>query len=179
MVWEFPTECLTSAGCISVKCAFAGLTVYNQTFTSLNNRIGLYQIRIWQRCVLVQKVLQAEFIVKKLITFNSHYYRASINFIMSIWSRISLALSALSTGECLHAVFKHLRTPPEWSVFFTIAVIALSTKMAQAGGLVTREKVSAFWEVFYTAAANGQYYPNEDQILFEVAVRFGLKKIDF
>ena len=53
---------------------------------------------------------------------------------MSIWTRISEALSALASGEALSAVFDRLRTPPERSVAFTIAVIALSAKMAKADG---------------------------------------------
>ncbi len=67
---------------------------------------------------------------------------------MSIWKRISEALSALASGEGLSAVFDRLRSPPERSVAFTIAVIALSAKMAKADGLVTRDEVTAFREVF-------------------------------
>lgn len=67
---------------------------------------------------------------------------------MSIWTRISDALAALSKGEGLAAVFEHLRTPPERSVAFTIAVIALGAKMAKADGQVTRDEVAAFREVF-------------------------------
>lgn len=70
---------------------------------------------------------------------------------MSIWSRISLALSSLAKGEGLSAVFEHLRTPPERSVAFTIAVIALSAKMAKADGQVTRDEVMAVREVFHIA----------------------------
>ena len=73
---------------------------------------------------------------------------------MSIWSRISEALSALASGEGLSAVFDRLRTPPERSVAFTIAVIALSAKMAKADGLVTRDEVTAFREVFQIAQAD-------------------------
>ncbi len=68
---------------------------------------------------------------------------------MSIWTRISDALSALATGEGLAAVFERLRTPPERTIAFTIAVIALSAKMAKADGLVTRDEVTAFREVFH------------------------------
>ena len=68
---------------------------------------------------------------------------------MSIWTRISDALSALAAGESLAVVFEKLRTPPERSVAFTIAVIALGAKMAKADGMVTRNAVSAFREVFY------------------------------
>ncbi|MGR3271338.1 molecular chaperone DjiA [Thalassococcus profundi] len=70
---------------------------------------------------------------------------------MSIWSRITQAVSALAKGEGLSAVFERLRTPPERSVAFTIAVIALSAKMAKADGLVTRAEVMAFREVFHIA----------------------------
>ncbi|MDA7440186.1 TerB family tellurite resistance protein, partial [Planktomarina temperata] len=68
---------------------------------------------------------------------------------MSIWIRITAALSALAKGEGLSAVFEKLRSPPEKSVGFTIAVIALSAKMAKADGIVTRAEVLAFREVFY------------------------------
>jgi len=67
---------------------------------------------------------------------------------MSIWSRISDALSALAKGETLSDVFAHLRTPPERSAGFAIAVIALGAKMAKADGQVTRDEVSAFREIF-------------------------------
>lgn len=67
---------------------------------------------------------------------------------MSIWTRIAEALSALSKGEGLSAVFDRLKTPPERSVGFTIAVIALGAKMAKADGRVTRDEVMAFREVF-------------------------------
>ena len=67
---------------------------------------------------------------------------------MSIWSRIADALSALASGESLSTVFDKLRTPPERTVAFTIAVIALGAKMAKADGQVTRDEVTAFREVF-------------------------------
>ena len=75
---------------------------------------------------------------------------------MSIWSRIAAALSALASGEGLGAVFDRLRTPPERSVAFTIAVIALGAKMAKADGLVTRDEVAAFREVFTIPPAEEQ-----------------------
>lgn len=71
---------------------------------------------------------------------------------MSIWTRISDALAALTAGEGLSAVFDRLRSPPERSVAFTIAVIALGAKMAKADGQVTRDEVTAFREVFDIAA---------------------------
>lgn len=67
---------------------------------------------------------------------------------MSVWTRISEALAALARGEYLAAVFDRLRTPPERSVAFTIATIALSAKMAKADGRVTRDEVAAFRAVF-------------------------------
>ena len=75
---------------------------------------------------------------------------------MSIWTRIAEALSALAKGEGLSAVFDRLRTPPERSVAFTIAVVALGAKMAKADGRVTRDEVSAFRQVFHIA-------PQEEQ----------------
>jgi DnaJ like chaperone protein len=69
---------------------------------------------------------------------------------MSLWTRITAAIAALSQGEGLAAVFDHLRPnrAPEKSVAFTIAVIALGAKMAKADGLVTRGEVAAFRRVF-------------------------------
>ena len=68
---------------------------------------------------------------------------------MSLWARISKALSSLSIGEGLSAIFDRLRQPPERSIGFTIAVISLSAKMAKADGQVTRDEVMAFREVFH------------------------------
>ncbi len=66
----------------------------------------------------------------------------------SLWSRIAAAVTALASGEALAAVFDRLRAPPERSVAFTIAVIALSAKLAKADGQVTRDEVAAFRQVF-------------------------------
>jgi DnaJ like chaperone protein len=71
---------------------------------------------------------------------------------MSIWTRIANAVSALAAGEGLSAVFDKLKAPPERSVAFTIAVIALGAKMAKADGQVTRDEVTAFREVFHIPA---------------------------
>ena len=73
---------------------------------------------------------------------------------MSLWSRITKALAALSKGESLSKVFDRLRTPPDRSVGFAIAVIALGAKMAKADGHVTRDEVTAFREVFQIAKAD-------------------------
>ena len=72
---------------------------------------------------------------------------------MSIWSRIADALSALASGEGLTQVFDRLRSPPERSVAFAIAVIALGAKVAKADGQVTRDEVAAFREVFHIPKA--------------------------
>jgi len=72
---------------------------------------------------------------------------------MSLWTRIADALSALASGESLSAVFDKLRNPPERTVGFAIAVIALGAKMAKADGLVTRDEVTAFREVFHIPRA--------------------------
>ena len=68
---------------------------------------------------------------------------------MSIWTRIAEAISALASGEGLATVFDRLKAPPERSVAFTIAVIGLGAKMAKADGLVTRDEVAAFREIFH------------------------------
>lgn len=70
---------------------------------------------------------------------------------MTIWQRISEALSALANGEGLEAVFDKLRAEPMQTVAFTIAVIALGAKMAKADGLVTRDEVSVFRQIFQIA----------------------------
>jgi DnaJ like chaperone protein len=67
---------------------------------------------------------------------------------MSLWTRITDAIAALRAGESLAAVFDLLRTPPDRSVGFAIAVIALGAKLAKADGTVTRNEVRAFREVF-------------------------------
>lgn len=70
---------------------------------------------------------------------------------MSIWTRISEAIGALTSGEGLTAVFDKLSAPPERSIGFTIAVIALGAKMAKADGQVTRDEVVAFRQIFQIA----------------------------
>lgn len=72
---------------------------------------------------------------------------------MSIWRKITEAISALANGEGLAAVFDRLSSPPEKSVAFTIAVIALGAKMAKADGQVTKDEVVAFRQVFYIPAS--------------------------
>lgn len=67
---------------------------------------------------------------------------------MSIWTRVTDVLSRLARGEPLLALFERLTTPPEKTVGFAIATVALGAKIAKADGLVTRNEVSAFREVF-------------------------------
>lgn len=67
---------------------------------------------------------------------------------MSIWTRISDAISALIDGESLSSVLEKLTTPPEQTIAFTIAVIGLGAKMAKADGRVTADEVSAFRQIF-------------------------------
>ena len=64
---------------------------------------------------------------------------------MSIWSRLREFLSTLKGGRVFEAFAKR---PPEKTLAFTIAVIALGAKMAKADGLVTPDEVRAFREVF-------------------------------
>ena len=52
---------------------------------------------------------------------------------VSLWVRIGDALAALARGEGLSVVFDRLRAPPERSVAFTIAVIALGAKITGQG----------------------------------------------
>ncbi len=67
---------------------------------------------------------------------------------MSIWSRLWDALQRLASAETLSDLFGKA-TPPEKSVAFAIAVVALGAKMAKADGRVTRDEVDAFKEVFF------------------------------
>ena len=67
---------------------------------------------------------------------------------MSIWCHISKLLESLVIGETLSVLFNRLKTPPEKTVGFTIAAIALSAKMAKADGLVTHQEKIAFKKIF-------------------------------
>lgn len=70
---------------------------------------------------------------------------------MSLWTRLLEAIEALARGESFADVLSRFRTEPERSVAFTMAVIGLSAKMAKADGLVTRNEVTAFREIFFIA----------------------------
>jgi DnaJ like chaperone protein len=76
---------------------------------------------------------------------------------MSIWGKFSGAVAGLITGgpvgALLGAVAGHLFVDREGdsSITFTIAVIALSAKMAKADGVVTDDEVHAFERLFRVA----------------------------
>ena len=67
---------------------------------------------------------------------------------MSIWKRIGDVLRVFVSSNSLSDVFQNLSTAPEKKIGFTIAVIALSAKMAKADGIVTKEEVDAFKQIF-------------------------------
>ena len=79
---------------------------------------------------------------------------------MTLWSRIAHAISSLARGESLSNVFERLKTPPERTVAFAIAIIALGAKMAKADGKVTRNEVTAFKEVFHIPKRNEKQAAN-------------------
>jgi DnaJ like chaperone protein len=72
---------------------------------------------------------------------------------MSIWSDISLYLATIA-ADALSTVLESVRTvfagdfETRKRVAFSIALIALSAKMAKADGVVTEDEVNAFREVF-------------------------------
>jgi len=80
---------------------------------------------------------------------------------MSIWGKIVGGAAGLALGgplgALIGAVAGHLGIDREWgeaetdptrTAAFTIGVIALSAKMAKADGLVTRDEIAAFRQVF-------------------------------
>jgi DnaJ like chaperone protein len=72
---------------------------------------------------------------------------------MTIWSRISDFVSA-ATVDAFSAVIESMRTVLEGDpqtrkqVAFSVALIALSAKMAKADGIVTKVEVDAFRDIF-------------------------------
>ena len=67
---------------------------------------------------------------------------------MSIWKKIEKTIMSLASGEPFSNIFQKFSTPPERKIGFTIAVIALSAKMAKADGIVSKEEVNAFSQIF-------------------------------
>ena len=72
---------------------------------------------------------------------------------MSIWANLGEFISS-TASQALSAVIESVRTVFEGDpatrkqVAFSIAIIALSAKMAKADGIVTQEEVTAFQELF-------------------------------
>lgn len=71
---------------------------------------------------------------------------------MSIWDKIVEAVRRVAKGGSLLDLFGEA-TPPERTVAFTIAMVALGAKLAKADGLVTRDEVDAFKEFFFIPPA--------------------------
>ncbi len=76
---------------------------------------------------------------------------------MSIWKKIEEAIKSLIAGETLSDIFQKFATPPEKKIGFTIAVIALSAKMAKADGIVSEEEVYAFKQIFEIPEGQEEY----------------------
>jgi len=76
---------------------------------------------------------------------------------MSIWTDIGQFLSTIAT-DAFHTVVENIRVVFEGNaetrnrVAFSVAIIALSAKMAKADGVVTEEEVEAFQEIFSVPA---------------------------
>lgn len=76
---------------------------------------------------------------------------------MSIWSDIGRFISTLAT-DAFSTVVENIRTTFEGDeevrkrVAFSVAIIALSAKMAKADGVVTEDEVTAFQEIFSVPA---------------------------
>lgn len=74
---------------------------------------------------------------------------------MSIWQNISDAVTKF--GNSVLAVLSRItgqprEADPQSSIAFTIGMIALGAKMAKADGVVTRDEIDAFKEVFRVRA---------------------------
>ncbi|WP_029060918.1 DnaJ family molecular chaperone [Labrenzia sp. DG1229] len=71
---------------------------------------------------------------------------------MSVWSSIGSIVSSMGTGgaQIIDRLVQLVLARPEGtnSVGFTVAMIALSAKMAKADGVVTTDEVLAFRELF-------------------------------
>src|ERR1700694_2616818 len=74
---------------------------------------------------------------------------------MTIWQKISGIATAVGDagGSVLHELagvlgLEHTDGAPEKSIVFTIAVIALSAKMARADGVVSPLEIDAFHRIF-------------------------------
>ncbi len=72
---------------------------------------------------------------------------------MTIWQKISTAASAAVQSDVLQPLLRAVGlgsgvpTPPESGIAFTIAIVALSAKMAKSDGFVTHDELAAFRRV--------------------------------
>ncbi|GAB4576698.1 MAG: DnaJ family molecular chaperone [Roseibium sp.] len=91
---------------------------------------------------------------------------------MSVWSSLGAIVSSIGTGgaQIVDRLVQLVLARPEGtnSVGFTVAMIALSAKMAKADGVVTTDEILAFRELFDVP-------PNEER---NVARLFGLAQED-
>lgn len=71
---------------------------------------------------------------------------------MSVWSNLGAIVSSIGTGgaQIVDRLVQLVLSRPEGtnSVGFTVAMIALSAKMAKADGVVTTDEILAFQELF-------------------------------
>lgn len=75
---------------------------------------------------------------------------------MSIWTKIADAMAAIASrgpvADALDAIVNFITgvsdNPERRQVAFTVAMIALSAKMAKADGIVTHDEIRAFKEIF-------------------------------
>ena len=79
---------------------------------------------------------------------------------MQLWGKLAGATAGLAAGGPIGALLggfaghyfidrdEEEDMPAENQVAFTVAVVALGAKMAKADGIVTRDEVAAFKEVF-------------------------------
>ena len=75
---------------------------------------------------------------------------------MSIWKRISDALAALAQGEGCRRFLKNYARPLNARLVLRLRSSRLGAKMAKADGLVTRDEVTAFRQVFHIPASETQ-----------------------
>lgn len=86
---------------------------------------------------------------------------------MSIWGKLTGAVTRLAAGGPIgallnaagghaveHGIFGH--SEHDRQVAFTVGVIALGAKMAKADGVVTKDEIQAFKEVFKVPKGEGQ-----------------------
>jgi DnaJ like chaperone protein len=93
---------------------------------------------------------------------------------MSIWSNIGDVLSRMTTGavfSLVEAVRSMLEGDPATRrrVAFSVAMIALSAKMAKADGIVTFDEMQAFQQIFHIPEGEERNVAR----LFDLALRIG------